>query len=229
MITEYHYYRGTGRIPNGVISRYPITSSGTWDSSKTPDRDPEWAIVDIPGNRDLLVVSVHLSTSNNGSEISPLHDKIKAKQKEGNYYVVLGGDFNTRARTNVRSTLGNSNAVFTVGEDGKSVCEGGQVPVDQDGNSCTSAERDDPYDWVLMDKTLNKYEVPVVIGNHSYPNGHILDSRVYAAHNELNDIPPVKETDSWKCVTSAMCSGKNETLNNFQHMPVIRDVVLPKP
>jgi hypothetical protein len=129
----------------------------------------------------------------------------------------------------VRSKIGSSNGVLTVGEDGKSVCEGGQVPVDQNENSCTSAERDDPYDWVLLDKTLNKFEVPVVIGSHSYPHGHILDSRIYAEHNELNDIPPVKETDSWKCVTSAMCSGKNETVNNFQHMPVIRDVVLPKP
>ncbi len=237
--TEYSYYRGNGSIPNGIVSRFPILSSGTWDSQHTPDRDPEWAIVDIPGDKDLLVVSVHLSTKNNGSEIGPLQEQIKNKINfrklsdgtyGGDYYVVLGGDFNTRSRGGVRSTLCSSSAVFSMGKDAPSndVCNGGDVPVDQNNNSCTSAERDDPYDWVLFDKVLNSYEVPVVIGSHSYKYGHILDSRVYDEYGELNDIAPVRAEDSWKCTSSPMCSSSKEPLNNFQHMPVIRDIVLPK-
>ena len=224
----YEYYRGSGSIPNGIISKYPIISSGAWKSNKQSNRNWDWAIIDLPGAKDLIAVSVHLGTSTYGSELSPLHDKIKSLAGAGNYYVVLGGDFNAKNRGGVRSTLGNKNAIFTVGKDGKEICDAGEFPVDQDGNSCTSAERDDPYDWLLFDKTLDTYEVPVEIGTHSYPNGHVLDSRVYADHGELQSIAPVKETDSWKCQSEPMCSRcSGGDCNNFQHMPVIRDIILP--
>lgn len=224
---DFEYYRGSGSIPNGIISRYPIISSGAWKSNKQSNRNWDWAIIDIPGPKDLVAVSVHLGTDTYGSELSPLHEKIQALAGT-NHYVVLGGDFNAKNRGGVRSTLGNKNAVFTVGKDGKEICDAGEFPVDQDGNSCTSAERDDPYDWLLFDKTLDTYEVPVEIGAHDYPNGHVLDSRVYDAHGEIKDIAPVKATDSWKCQSEPMCKQcKGGDCNNFQHMPVIRDIVLP--
>ena len=224
---DFEYYRGSGSIPNGIISRYPIISSGAWKSNKQSNRNWDWAIIDIPGPKDLVAVSVHLGTDTYGSELSPLHEKIQALAGT-NHYVVLGGDFNAKNRGGVRSTLGNKNAVFTVGKDGKEICDAGEFPVDQDGNSCTSAERDDPYDWLLFDKTLDTYEVPVEIGSHDYPNGHVLDSRVYDAHGEIKDIAPVKATDSWKCQSEPMCKQcKGGDCNNFQHMPVIRDIVLP--
>ena len=220
----YHYYRGTGNIPNGIISRYPILSTGSWKSNITNNRAWEWAVIDIPGDRDLLAVSVHLHSDKNGSELKPLHEKIQTKQKEGNYFVVLGGDFNARGRGGVSSNMGG---VFAVHNYTKNSCADTKYPVDQDGNSCTSAERDDPYDWVLFDKTMDTYEVPVSIGSHCYSYGHVLDSRVYAAHDELGDIPPVKETDSWKYETSPL-ENDQSTINNFQHMPVIRDIVIPQ-
>ncbi|MBR4985153.1 MAG: hypothetical protein IKY83_05385, partial [Proteobacteria bacterium] len=226
--TEFEYYRGTGSIPNGIISRYPILSSGAWKSNKQSNRNWDWAIIDIPGPKDLIAVSVHLGTSTYGSELSPLHEKIQALSGNGSYYVVLGGDFNAKNRGGVRSTLGSKNAIFTVGKDGSEICDAGEFPVDQDGNSCTSAERDDPYDWLLFDKTLDTYEVPVKIGSHSYPNGHVLDSRVYDELGEIKDIAPVKATDSWKCQSEPMCTQcKGSDCNNFQHMPVIRDILLP--
>ncbi len=222
---EFHYYPGSGgNIPNGVISRYPIIASGTWDS-KASDRENEWAIIDIPGDRDLLAVSVHFLRASVNEEYRIIKDRITAKQKEGNYYVVLGGDFNAKNRTAPAQILGSLLQFKKDGSDSKDRCYGATTyPVDQNGNNCTSAERDDPYDWVVFDPDFDKFEVPVVIGNRSYPNGHVLDSRVYDEHNELSDIPPVQAEDSWKCSGSPNCEDKS-TVNQFQHMPVIRDVM----
>ena len=228
--TEFQYYRGEGTIPNGIISRYPITGSGSWNAKNVSDRDWEWAVVDIPGERDLLAVSVHLSTKDNAKEYGPLLQLIKAKQEEGDYYLVLGGDFNARSRATVRSSLGGTFAVHAKKDGDDDVCKSSLFPVDQNGNGCTSAERDDPYDWILFDKTLDTYEVPVVIGSRCYQYGHVLDSRAYDDHGEIDTIPPVLATDSWKYVD---CPGRKveddcngTTINNFQHMPVIRDIVL---
>ena len=58
-------YSGSGDIPNGIISRYPIIASGSWaDTVQTqPNRGFAWAQLDVPGTNDLYVVSVHLLTS----------------------------------------------------------------------------------------------------------------------------------------------------------------------
>ena len=87
--TEYEYFRGTvaagylgDGIPNGIISRYHILESGQWEtayrrepgnpSSEIPayqDRLYAWAVIDIPGDRDLLAISVHLHTNDHGLEM----------------------------------------------------------------------------------------------------------------------------------------------------------------
>lgn len=69
MVTEtfgpdFYDMLGAGSIPNGIVSRFPITSHGAWSSSVLPDRDWDWAVVDLLGPRDGLVVSVHLHTKN---------------------------------------------------------------------------------------------------------------------------------------------------------------------
>ncbi|NCC93553.1 MAG: hypothetical protein EOM10_09770, partial [Opitutae bacterium] len=61
---EYDYYiepeGDTYAQPNGVISRWPITSSGQWaDGTGTGGRDYVWATINLPGDKDLNVVSVH--------------------------------------------------------------------------------------------------------------------------------------------------------------------------
>ena len=231
-----HYTTSPHSIPNAIISKYPIIESGYWQSNLGTSRNWDWAVIDLPGDRDLLAVSVHLHSSNNSKEMSPLKEKIAAKQKEGNYYVVLGGDFNTNARGTVRSSFGS---ILYVGKENSAakddetmtppldkVCDGGEFPVDQQGNSCTSGERDDPYDWVLFDKTLDTYEIPITVGSHTYPNGHIIDSRIYAQLGELDDVPPITEIDSWLCVDSAWCPNNKGTRTNMQHQAVIRDVEL---
>ena len=67
---EFVYYRESGSgytIPNGIISRWPIRNSGTWDDVQVPDRGFAWAQIDIPGTNDLYVVSVHLHSSGGSS------------------------------------------------------------------------------------------------------------------------------------------------------------------
>ncbi|HOW97595.1 MAG TPA: endonuclease, partial [Kiritimatiellia bacterium] len=52
------------KVPNGVISRWPILSAGTWDDPQVPDRGFAWARIDLPHvTNDLYVVSVHLHSS----------------------------------------------------------------------------------------------------------------------------------------------------------------------
>src|SRR6188474_2974193 len=63
--TDFSYFREPGgyNIPNGVISRYPIVESGSWDDPLVPDRGFAWARIALPATADLFVVSVHLYAS----------------------------------------------------------------------------------------------------------------------------------------------------------------------
>ena len=229
-----HYATSSHDIPNAIISRYPILESGYWQTNVSGARNWDWAVIDIPGDRNLLAVSLHLHSKNNTKEIGPLKTQIEKKQAEGNYYVVVGGDFNTKSRSGVRSTFGK---LLTVGKDNPNaadhdgidkVCDGGQFPVDQNGNSCTSGERDDPYDWVLFDTALNAYEIPITIGDRTYSYGHIVDSRVYNELGELELISPVQASDSDLCIDDPWCANNKGTRTNMQHQAVVRDIALPK-
>ena len=62
--SSFHYFREAGGgIPNAVVSRYPILAAGEWDDTTLSDRDFVWARLDIPGDKDLWVISVHLKAS----------------------------------------------------------------------------------------------------------------------------------------------------------------------
>ena len=208
---DFYYSRGDGSIPNGIISRYPILSSGSWDSNIINNRKWDWAVVDLPGPKELLLISVHLSTDKHGKEMPVLINNIKAKIEEdaklGNqYFVMIGGDFNTKNRT---VTQDNMSDIFTTT---------GPYPVDQNGNDNTNIHRNSPYDYLLCSPDWCQYEVPVEIGVHTgsnaYKNGHIFDTRVYYKYKvgsgtELDYVPPAEQGDS--------------SATNMQHMAVIRD------
>ncbi len=211
---EYSFVFSPNNIPNGIISKYPITDSGYWETNVENARNWDWAVIDIPGSRDLLAISVHLHTSKNAEEYPVLIQRISEKQKEGNYHVVIAGDFNTSSREEV---LKHFDSVFNVR---------GPWPVDQTGREGTDANRNTreienqrPLDWVLLSHDLDRLEIPITIGAHTYADGHVFDSRVYAscsAHdnaNELSDVFPVEANDSG--------------FLNMQHMAVIRDVAIP--
>lgn len=199
---DFSYMRepSPGQIPNGVISRYPILASGKWEDANVSNRDFAWARIDIPGDRDLWVISVHLlttSSSNRNAEASQIINYIAAQGIPSTDYVALGGDFNTDSRT--ESCLNTLSSYFVTS---------GPFPVDQSGNGNTNANRNKPYDWVLADAELHALRTPVVLGANSFANGLVFDSRVYSP------LPsPVLVGDSGA--------------TNMQHMAVVRDFLIP--
>ena len=197
---SYYVYRGNGSIPNGIISRYPIIDAGYWKSNKQENRDWDWAVVDLPGKKELLVISVHLGTDTNTAEVPSLMSVLKTKiaadsKKNLTYFTMIGGDFN-------RNYLGNKSLKDYFRTDGP-------LPEDQSGDSATNAARKKTLDHLFVDKDFERSEIPVVIGSRSYPNGHVFDSRVYKRYGELGSVTPVQGDDSGA--------------TNMQHMAVIRD------
>lgn len=199
---EYHREGGNELIPNGVISRYPILQSGEWIDLEVGNRDFAWAKIDIPGDRDLWAISVHLLTTGSGirnDEATALVNFIQANVPAADY-LVIGGDFNTD--NFAESALGTlSAAVDTSGR-----------PADQNNSTGTNASRAKPYDQVLPDPDLSPLEIPVAISGHgfTYAEGLVFDSRVFTP---LSAVSPVLAGDSGASM--------------MQHMAVIRDFQIP--
>jgi endonuclease/exonuclease/phosphatase family metal-dependent hydrolase len=196
------WYRGSGgQIPNGVVSRWPIVASGDWVDPLVGNRAFTWAKIDLPGPRDLWVVSLHLLTSNAGdraSEARSLIAQFTSARIPATDFMLVGGDFNTGARTEQALTEFSARLVTTA-----------PWPVDQAGNGGTNASRSKPYDWVLASPCLHRLQVPVAIGAQSFPSGLVFDSTVYTP---LTDVPPVLFGDS--------------NARNMQHMGVVRDFAI---
>jgi endonuclease/exonuclease/phosphatase family metal-dependent hydrolase len=200
--STFSYYREAGaQIPNGVISRWPIVASGEWDDPYVTNRDFAYARIDIPGPKDLWVVSVHLLTSDattRNNEATNLVSRIKSLVPAGDY-LAIGGDFNTSART--ESCFSTFSQV---------VATGSPYPADKNGNTNTNATRAKPYDHVLVDSDLRAYQTATVIGSSSFSAGLVVDTRVYSP---LSDISPALSGDSGA--------------TNMQHMAVIKDFLVP--
>ena len=195
-----YYHQGDYDIPNGVISRYPILASGSWDDPQVSNREFAWARIDIPGPKDLWAVSVHMLTtdSKRPPEAIALRNFIQANVPEGDYFV-LGGDFNSDSRT--ETMYDTLSAV---------VRTDGPYPVDKNGNANTNAGRNSPYDAVLPDEDLYALQVPVVIGSQTFTNGLVVDTRVFTP---ISDIAPALSSDS--------------AASGMQHMGVVRDFQIP--
>ncbi|MGK7898462.1 MAG: endonuclease/exonuclease/phosphatase family protein [Xenococcus sp. (in: cyanobacteria)] len=184
-------------LPNGIISRFTIIDSGEWKDNNMPNRDFAWAEIDVPGNRDLLAVSLHLKAGNSNRQRLEAEDLVAViKNKDlTQKYLVIGGDFNTSSR--------GVSAITTLSEVVKT---SKPYPVDQAGDPDTNSKRSKPYDAIYVSQDLEDLEIPVIIGAASFPNGLVFDSRVYSP---LQDVSPVKEDDS--------------DAVNMQHMAVVRD------
>jgi endonuclease/exonuclease/phosphatase family metal-dependent hydrolase len=200
--TNFSFFRESGySLPNGVISRWPILSAGSWlDTVQTsPNRGFAWAQIDLPGTNDLYVVSVHLLTSssaNRANEAANLKALIQSNFPV-NAWVVLAGDFNTDSRDEVAlTTLTNFLSDHPVPTDAES-----------NGSPNTNLGRNKPYDYVLTSFPLANRITNVVFATRSFPNGLVFDSRVYTP---LSDVAPVLSSDS--------AAG--------QHMAVVKDFVI---
>lgn len=200
--TNFYYYREAGaQIPNGIISRYPIIAAGEWDDTQVSNRDFAWARIDVPGTKDLWVVSVHLLTSSSSvrnTEANNLVNFIRANIPTGDY-LAIGGDFNTSSRS--ESCFSTFSQV---------VSTAAPYPADRNGNTNTNASRGKPYDHVLVDSDLRAYQTATVIGSSSFSAGTVIDTRVYSP---LSEISPALSGDSGA--------------TNMQHMAVIKDFLIP--
>ena len=193
--------RGSGQIPNAVISRYPVLEAGTWVDPQVANRDFAWARIDVPGPIDLWAVSVHLLTSNaseRDAEAVALVAVLDAIVPAGDL-LVMGGDFNTHARD--EPALGTLGARFSIVA---------PYPVDGLGNEFTNGPRTKPHDWVLPSPALRDLEAPVVIGSAHFNVGLVVDTRVYTP---LADLAPALFGDS--------------AASSMQHMAVVRDFLVP--
>lgn len=200
--TEYSFVRGAAseQIPNGVVSRYPILNGGEWTDTQVSNRQFTWAQIDIPGPVDLYAISVHLLTANasvRNTEAGLLKQNILSLPQGA--YVVLGGDFNTGSRSEAALTTLSSVLVTS-----------GPFPVDRNGQGNTNANRNKPYDWVLVSGGLQALETPVVLGSSTFDHGLVADTRVYSP---ISDIAPALASDS--------------AATNMQHMAIVRDFALP--
>lgn len=187
-------------LPNGILSRYPIVAQGSWDDPETTNREFAWARIDVPGDRDLVAVSVHLLTSNaTKRDAEAMAIAAQLGQLPGNPFVVLGGDFNTANRDEpCVQTLGTVLSVT------------GPYPADAAGNDGTNTARTKPYDWVLPSEALRAIEAPVVIGGQAFAGGLVFDSRVFSP---LSAVAPVQLGDSGA--------------DGMQHMAVVREFMVP--
>ena len=197
--TDFEYYVESGGddIPNGIVSRYPIISSGTWNDTYIDNRDFAWAVIDIPGDIDLQCVSVHLKADSESAtrnqEALLLRDLI-LDNFELDHYIVVGGDLNTATRS--EAAVGTFNTFLNATS---------HIPADQNGNGNTSEPRTKPYDWVMPNSVLDAAHTTLHIGSSSYPQGLVFDSHVYTP---LTEVSPVQYADSH--------------VNGMQHMAVMR-------
>jgi len=201
--TGFYYYVEPGgqSIPNGVVSRWPIIASGEWDDPYVPDRDFAWATIDVPGPRNLHVVSVHLWSSGGASgrnnEAIVLTNRMRSTFPAGDF-IVLAGDLNTDSRTEAAlSTL-------------KTFLRDARVPVDKNNNDKTNEPRSKPYDYVLPNAVLDSNHAAVVIDGRAYNNGLVFDSAVW---HDATLPAPILPGDSH--------------VSGMQHMPVVKDFLLP--
>ena len=189
------------QIPNGIISRFPIIESGSWDDPVLNNREFAWAHLRLPEKRDLWVVSVHLHSkgeSSRATQSAALARFIKDHVPK-DAMLLIGGDLNTR--TTGESCFKELSTVVVIPE---------KPPADQNGDITTNRPRNRPYDWVLASRLLEKAAVPVKLAGREFPHGLVFDSRVF---EPLENVAPVRKTDSG--------------LPMMQHMAVVRDFLLP--
>ena len=193
----FEYWRGTGDIPNGVISRYHIVASGDWVDPYVANRAFSWARINVPGAHDLWAIAVHLLSSGGTQRaneatalVTHIHDNVPSDD-----LLVIGGDMNTETR--VEGCVATLAVVVGVSA---------PYPTDETGNTNTNSPRARPYDWLLADSDLAATEVPVMVGAGMFVHGLVFDSRVYSL---LTDVAPVMASDS--------------AAVNMQHMAVVRD------
>ncbi len=201
------------QIPNGVVSRWPILQSGYWDDPTLNNRELFWAEIDLPGPRDLFVVSVHLHSGEPQDQTEAANvvvDGVLAHQQAnpGLFYYIVGGDFN--GPTAASSVAFGRAGTFVVTA---------PFPADQNGDTTTNRPRSTQLDYILEDPDLHLLQVssrfPSLYGGPplTYPNGFVFDTRLFT-QSELDEyFAPALISDS--------------AAQQMQHMAVVKDYHIP--
>ena len=167
-----HEPLASANIPNGIVSRWPIVAYGEWDDTTLTDRDFVWAKIDLPGDKYLYAISLHIKASSGyesqrTSETRALTNYIAQAGWSTNDYVAIGGDFNLQVRTETAL------AVLTA-----KVTSDAHQSADQVGNKNTNSGRDNPYDLVLPSTNLDLRHRTYYFGGYAYANGVVYDTRI---------------------------------------------------
>ena len=200
--SEFDFAREENKqLPNGIISRFKIASSGSWEDRVVGNRGFSWARLQLPGQRDLWVVSVHLHAkgATSRTEQAKALAKFTRRKIPDGAFLIIGGDLNTRATD--EECFHHLARVVSIPPN---------PPADADGIIHTNAPRNRPYDWVLASPELDRHAVPVELAGQRFTHGLVFDSRVF---EPLEKVPPVQRGDSG--------------LRFMQHMAVVRDFRIP--
>ncbi|MBU1695087.1 MAG: hypothetical protein KKC51_14150 [Verrucomicrobia bacterium] len=190
-------------MPNGIISRWPITASGEWNDTNMYNRDFAWATIDLPGTQVLHIVSVHIKAGDDSAdenqreaEARQLTNYIHAAGWPSSEFIIIAGDLNASDRGDRGLT------VLT------NIVSDSRQPADQNTNKTTNVIRTRPYDYVLPNPLLDSYHAAVVVDGVTFSNGMVFDSRLWA-------VPP-----------SPILSG-DSAATDVQHLCVMKKFLLP--
>jgi len=192
----YYYYEpeigGSWAMPNGVISRWPILSSGQWNDSQLTNRSFVWAVIDIPGDMDLQVVSIHIKSGSSADDIQMREaeaTEIKnyvTENFDDNKYIIVGGDLNLQY---------DGQTPFSTFESYLDATD--HRPRDRNGDTDTNSTtpRSKPYDWIMPNELLDNYHTTIYIGSgfQAFTEGIVFDSEVFTP---LSSVPPIVSGDS---------------------------------
>ena len=167
-----HEPLASANIPNGIVSRWPIVAYGEWDDTTLSDRDFVWAKIDLPGDKYLYAISLHIKASSGyesqrTTETRMLTNYIAQAGWSTNDYLAIGGDFNLQTRTETALSVLTAKVVSDAHQS-----------ADQVGNKNTNSGRDNPYDLVLPSPLLDARHRTYYFGGYAYANGIVFDTRI---------------------------------------------------
>ena len=192
--TGFDYYRGSGIegafcMKNGIVSRWEITSSGSWTDNYVSQRYYDWAEITLPGGAILQVVSIHLHSSDEPTRILEIKELIGYIEANfsNSHYLVIGGDFNTSTRSSepIPTLLDDAN---WTGSCWVTISDG--TPQDKNGDSDTNVNRGSNYDWLIPNTLLGNEIMSLNLGGDGdpYTGGIVFDSRVFTPLSAVSPI-----------------------------------------
>lgn len=224
--TDFYYYFEDAGAANGIISRWTISTAGTWEDvgHESLGRNFAWAVIDIPGEKDLQIVSVHLKAGSTTSDkliredqAGQLKDYMQSSFDMQSHYAVLAGDLNAYSReTGSEPCL----AVFSTYLDYNDY-----IPMDREGNSNTNSTgppRTNPYDWIMPNTLLDDRHITTNVGQaytsfQAFTAGHVFDTHVFVP---LSAVPPILYDDLYyEGIT-------HRPVSKSYHVDDSRDIVL---